>query len=168
MAKDVVIIDNSLKVKAAINEATIAWLKTWSSEIESQAKRNCKLDGKAGQRLKGSYKSVVDESKGEAQIGSPLESAFWEEYGTGEYAAHGDGRKDWWVYVEDQASVAGGGKHYRQNVAEAVAASMRAKGLNAHATNGRQPSYTLEKSFESVAPKAKEDLKKVLSERLGK
>ena len=32
------------------------------------------------------------------QVGSNIENAIWEEFGTGEYALHGDGRKGGWVY----------------------------------------------------------------------
>ena len=38
----------------------------------------------------------VDESKLEATIGNPMENAIWEEFGTGEYALNGDGRKGKW------------------------------------------------------------------------
>ena len=103
--------DFSIDVKAALNSTTIAWLHEAANEVTAQAKRNCVMEDDAGKQLKGSYKNVVNEGKGEAQVGSPLESAYWEEWGTGEYAAHGDGRKGWWVYIKGQASK-GGGKSY--------------------------------------------------------
>lgn len=93
--------DYSMNVKTEITEKAIQWLYEAATEIVSRAKRNCKMDDESGgKQLKGSYRYAVDEAKGEAQIGSPLESAFWEEWGTGEYAAHGDGRKGWWVYIK--------------------------------------------------------------------
>ena len=84
---DVKFEDYSVKVKAAINKASIAFLHTAGHEVESHAKRDCKmaLEGDAvGNDLRGSYRSVVDERKGEAMIGSPMEAAYWEEFGTAE------------------------------------------------------------------------------------
>lgn len=91
--------DNSAKVKDALNDATEAWLDEAAGELEAQVKRNTKVD--TGQ-LKNSWTYKVDESKGEATIGSPLENAIWEEFGTGQYALHGDGRKTPWVYKDDK------------------------------------------------------------------
>lgn len=90
--------DNSMKVKAVLNDATIGWLYEAAGELEAQTKRNTKVG--SGQ-LKNSWTNVVDESQGEAQIGSPLENAIWEEFGTGIYAVHGDGRKTPWTYKDD-------------------------------------------------------------------
>ena len=91
--------DNSVRVKAALNEAAIAYLHEAGGEIEAQVKRNTRVD--SGQ-LKNSWTYKVDEEKGECVIGSPLENAIWEEFGTGEYALHGDGRKGGWFYVDDE------------------------------------------------------------------
>lgn len=161
--------DYSMEVKAALNDATIAWLHTWASEIESQAKRNCKMatEGDAlGIQLKGSYSHTVDESKGEAVIGSPLEAVYWEEFGTGEHAAHGDGRKGWWVYIVGYQG--NGGETYEtEDEAAAIAASLRAEGHDAHHTNGREPNYTLETAFKRAMPNAKADLERILWEELG-
>lgn len=163
---DVKFKDFSINVKAAINDETIAWLYTWGNEIAAQASRNCGMDDETGRKLKGSYKSVVDESAGKADVGSPMEAAFWEEWGTGTYAAHGDGRKGWWVFVEGQASRGGGKTYSSQEEAEDAALFLRSKGLDAYATNGRKPNYTLEKSFISVKPKAISDLENTLKRRL--
>jgi len=158
--------DFSFEVKAKINESTIAWLYETANEIESQAKRICQLDDESGgKQLKGSYDSQVDEGKGEAKIGSPLESAFWEEWGTGEYAAHGDGRKGWWIYIPGQASMGGGQTYATKEEAEDMAAFIRAAyDKEAIVTNGRQPNYTLEKAFKKTEPKAKARLESILKE----
>ena len=50
--------------------------------------------------LKGSWTYEVDESTGTATVGSPLENAIWNEFGTGEYALKGDGRKGGWTYQD--------------------------------------------------------------------
>jgi hypothetical protein len=158
--------DFSFDVKAKINESTIAWLYETANEIESQAKRICQFDDESGgKQLKGSYDSQVDEGKGEAKIGSPLESAFWEEWGTGEYAAHGDGRKGWWIYIPGQASMGGGQTYATKEEAEKMAAYIRAAyDKEAIVTNGRKPNYTLEKAFKKTEPKAKARLESILKE----
>ena len=110
--------DNSIKVKAAINDSIIAALYEAAGAVEAAAKRNSRVD--TGQ-LRGSWSYAVDESKAEATIGSPLENAIWEEFGTGEYAVNGDGRKGGWVYED-------------------------AKG-ESHFTHGKKPNRTLERAF---------------------
>lgn len=88
--------DYSIQVIDALEERAILFLSEAAGEVESQTKRNSRVD--SGQ-TKGSWQHVVDESKFEAVIGSPLENAIWEEFGTGEYALKGDGRKGGWVYI---------------------------------------------------------------------
>lgn len=158
--------DFSFSVKAALNQKTIAWLHEVGNEIASQAASTCKFDDETGgKQLKGSYKNKVDKNKGEAQIGSPLESAYWEEWGTGEYAAHGDGRKGWWIYIEGEASRGGGQTYATREEAEIMAAAISTTyKKKAVATNGRRPNYTLEKAFKKVEPKAKARLANMLKE----
>lgn len=90
--------NNSVEVRAALSAAAIAYLHEAGGELEAQVKRNTRVG--SGQ-LKNSWTYRVDESEGVAVIGSPLENAIWEEFGTGEYALHGDGRKGGWVYRDD-------------------------------------------------------------------
>ena len=153
--------DYSIEVKAALDETTIAWLHTWAQEIASTAKRNCGMDGELGPQLRGSYRANVDSGGGTATIGTPLEAGYWEEFGTGEYAAHGDGRKGWWVYKDGYTG--SGGKRLTEEEAKAMAAA----DPTVHATNGRRPGYTLEKAFKVNGPKAVADLQKKLNKRLG-
>lgn len=87
--------DFSMQVKSALDEKTIAWLYEAAGEIQAATMRNSRVD--TGQ-TKSSYNYHVDESSGEAQVGSSYENAIWEEFGTGIYALHGDGRKTPWVY----------------------------------------------------------------------
>lgn len=91
--------DNSAVVKAALDDAVKAYLYEAGGELEAQVKRNSRVG--TGQ-LKNSWAYKVDESKGECVVGSPLENAIWEEFGTGEYALHGDGRKGGWRYQDDK------------------------------------------------------------------
>lgn len=71
--------DYSMQVMAALDDAAIAYLYEAGGELEAQVKRNTRV-GRTGQ-TKGSWKYVVDESKGECTVGSPLENAIWEEFG---------------------------------------------------------------------------------------
>ena len=167
--------DFSVNVKAALNEVSLAWLYETAGEIQAQAVRNCKMatEGeREGRELRGSYRYTVDEGKGEARIGSGRESAYWEEFGTGSYADQSknggkQGRQGWWVYVKngDKHSPNGGQTYQSQQEAEAIAESMRADGLDAYATKGREPNYTLEKGFKRVMPHAEADLEERLKER---
>lgn len=116
--------DYSMQVKAALNNAIIAFLHEAAGEVESQVKRNTPVD--TGQ-LKGSWDYKVDESKGEAVIGSPLENAIWNEFGTGQYALHGDGRKTPWKYQDVKGEW--------------------------HTTTGKRPQRSFHYAFEFVKPK---------------
>lgn len=93
--------DNSAKVMAALDDAAIAYLYEAGGELEAQVKRNTRVS--SGQ-LKNSWTYRVDEKEGVTTIGSPLENAIWEEFGTGEYALNGDGRKGGWSYQDDKGN----------------------------------------------------------------
>lgn len=165
--------DYSMQVKAALNETTIAWLYEASAEVAAHAQRNCVMakeepeSGSVGMQLKGSYKAKVDESAGEALIGSDKEAVYWEEFGTGSHAEHGDGRKGWWVYVKDGETSLHQSKTY-PNEAEAQEAAdfLRSRGLDAYATNGRDPQHTLQNAFVQTSPKAEARLEQLLKEAL--
>lgn len=112
--------DFSIQVKNAMEDKAIAFLEEAAAEIESAARRNSRVD--TGQ-LKGSWTHLVDESALEATVGSPLENAIWEEFGTGEYAAKGNGRKGGWSYQDDAGDW--------------------------HHTKGKTPNRTLQRAFDS-------------------
>ena len=75
-----------------LNDIAVAWLEEASGEIESAAKRNSRV--KSGE-TRGSFQHKVIESEHTAYVGSNHENAIWEEFGTGEYALEGNGRKGW-------------------------------------------------------------------------
>lgn len=91
--------NNSAKVKGALNDAVVAYLYEAGGELEAQVKRNSRRG--TGQ-LANSWTYKVDESKGVCTVGSPLENAIWEEFGTGEFALKGNGRKGGWFYKDDE------------------------------------------------------------------
>ena len=113
--------DFSVQVKEAVGEKAAQFLEESAGEIESAARRISRKD--TGQ-LKGSWDHQVNESAQEATIGSPLQNAIWEEFGTGEYAAGGDGRKGGWYYVDSEG--------------------------NGHFTHGKKPNHTLLKAYDST------------------
>lgn len=127
--------DNSIEVKEALNDAIIAFLYEAAGELESQVKRNTPVD--TGQ-LKSSWDYNVQEYKCEAVIGSPLENAIWNEFGTGQYALHGDGRKTPWKYKDIK------GKW--------------------HTTTGKRPQRSFHYAFEFVKPKLQTTLEKKLKD----
>jgi HK97 gp10 family phage protein len=99
MATKVQFTDNSAKVKASIDERTISFLEEAKSSIAAQASKNSPV--RSGD-LKRSFQSdsKVVESEKAAYIGSSLEYSIWQEYGTGEFALKGNGRKGGWVYKD--------------------------------------------------------------------
>ena len=103
-----------------IQETGEQFLEEVGGEVESQAKRNTKVDtGKT----KNSWEHVVNTDKMEVQIGSRYKNALWEELGTGIYALNGDGRKTKWVYRTEDGKF--------------------------HATVGKKPRRALYRAFES-------------------
>lgn len=164
--------DYSLQAIEKIKSIAIAWLHTWGNETAAQAKRNTSTEGWTNAErtaLRDSYGCVVDEAKLEAQVGTPMEQGFWEEFGTGEHADTAknggkEGRKDWWVYTPGQEPMEKESTHYKDETeARAAAAFIKeAYGKEAYATNGRDPNYTLEKSFISTKPKAVRDMENKL------
>ena len=97
MASNVEIKDFSLEVKGALDDAVIAYLHEAGSVLQRQAANNTRIG--TGETA-GKWAYVVDESKGVCTIGNPLQNAIWEEFGTGEYAYAGNGRKGGWYYQD--------------------------------------------------------------------
>lgn len=94
---DVIFKDYTVKVQKAIEDRAIAKLEEAAGEIESQTKDNSRVD--TG-RTKNSFQHKVVDSELTAYIGSNYENAIWEEFGTGEYALEGNGRKGGWKYQD--------------------------------------------------------------------
>lgn len=93
--------DNRIEVFGALESAIEVFLTEASGELVAEVARNSRVD--TGQ-LKASWTGIV---KGEeAIIGSPLENAIWEEFGTGIHAevvdgyGSGIGRQSGWAYED--------------------------------------------------------------------
>ena len=144
--------DFSVKVTEAMEAALIAGLYEAAGELEARTKRNSRQGHTYGDiQATGLWKHQVNEGSMEAQIGSQHEAAYWEEFGTGEHALHGDGRKGWWVYVEGEDSGTGGKSYATKAEAEKAALFLRrVKKLEAHATDGIDPNRPLHRAFSSA------------------
>ena len=151
---EVEFIDFSAEVIEGMESALIAGLYEAAGELETMTVRNSRQGHKYGNiQATALWDHMVDEGKMTAYVGSPHEAAYWEEFGTGEHALNGDGRKGWWVYVEGQESGKGGKSYSSQKEAEEAAEFLRkVKKLNAYATNGIDPNRPLHRAFQSGEP----------------
>ena len=99
---DIKFYDYSDEVKGLLADLAEKTLEEVAGELKSQVKRNTVVD--TGQ-TKNSWMHKVTGSRmaGEfrAQVGSTVENSIWEEFGTGEYALHGNGRKGGWFYEDE-------------------------------------------------------------------
>ena len=115
--------DNRIQVQDMMHDGIVAFLHEIGGEFVSQTARNSRV--KSGQ-TKGSWDYLVDEGACEVTVGSPLENAIWEEFGTGEYALYGNGRKGGWYYVDEYGS--------------------------GHFTHGKTPNRALHNAMETLKP----------------
>lgn len=83
--------DYSIEVRNAINARLYAVLEESAGELESVTKR---LSRKDTRQTSNSFEHKTIAEENIAYIGSNYENAIWEEFGTGEHALNGDGRKD--------------------------------------------------------------------------
>ncbi len=91
--------DNRETVKEKLKNCAVAWLHEASGEMSGQVMRNQRV--RTG-RTKGSWRCRVDEEKMEAYVASDAMNAVYEEFGTGEYALDGNGRKGGWWYRDEK------------------------------------------------------------------
>lgn len=153
--------DFRIQVKEAIDRAAIQFLEEASYEIETQAIRNTKVGKVDGGDTKNSWKKVVDEGKLEAIVGNTEENAIWEEFGTGEYALEGKGRKGGW-YIP----IGEGRGQISQTVVDAY--GMRTvegeNGVKFAFTTGKKPKRMLHKAFETKKPAIKRRAQQIFKE----
>lgn len=97
MAKGWKFEDNSKKVKQALMQVTEQALEEAALLVEGQAKALAPVDsGELRDKIDHNIKDVGGMKV--AQVGSPLQYAMYVEYGTGEHATNGAGRKGGWSY----------------------------------------------------------------------
>ena len=152
--------DNRVQVKAAIDSAISAFLHEAGGEIQARTVRNSRTD--TGQ-TKGSYEYKVNESAGECQIGSNLENAIWEEFGTGEYALKGNGRKGAWYVPVDTYT---GSKKPTYNGKVVIVYGKNGKKF--YKTNGKTPNRPLDHAFKSLKTKLIKRFGQILTDKIGR
>lgn len=143
--------DYTVKVIGEMSEALLNGLEAAAGEIEAMTIRNSRQGHTYGDiQARELWDHRVDDGKMEAQVGSEHEAAYWEEFGTGEHALYGNGRKGWWVYIEGSDS-GKGGKSYatKEEAEEAANFLIKVKGLKARVTNGLEPNRPLFRAFNS-------------------
>lgn len=139
--------DNSKEFLAQFRTCGLAFLEEAKDSLVSQTQRNTPVD--SGE-LRRSFQtdSFVDESELGAYIGSSLEYSIYVEKGTGEYAIEGNGRKGYWVYIEDSNynGPPSKRKYTKQEAIETVA-YLREKGIKANYTCGQKPKLMLYNAY---------------------
>lgn len=156
--------DNRVRVKEALFDAADAFLHEAGGEIQARTIRNSRTD--SGD-TKGSYEYKVSGSfmAGEqyCQIGSNLENAIWEEFGTGEYALKGNGRKGAW-YVPVDTYMGSKAPTYNGKVV-----IVYGKGGQAFfKTNGKKPNRPMHNAFTSLKSKLIRRYKAILTDKIGR
>lgn len=130
---DVKLENNTFKVANILQDKAIQFLYEAGGELQAQVQRNTRVD--SGQ-LKGSWKYNVDEGDMKVTVGSPLENAIWEEFGTGQWAEGGKGRKTPWKYKDGKG--------------------------NWHYTRGKKPSRAFQNATDKTMPKLKKRLEQLM------
>lgn len=86
---------NDKAVLAMVKRRVIDQLRVAAEVVEGEAKLLCPVD--LG-NLRNSIHTEVDEKNLSARVGTPVEYAPYVEFGTGEHAENGLGRKGGWFY----------------------------------------------------------------------
>ena len=165
---EIIFEDFTGEVTEEIENIILNWLEESASELESQTitrtNKGSSGSGAYYTNIAEKWTHIVDKTKYEAIIGNPMENALWIEYGTGEYALHGDGRKDWWIFIEDSTGRSSNeSRHYKtKEEAKRMVAYLRSKGIKAGYTNGQAPKRPLHHAFTQNEKPIKEELKNKL------
>lgn len=147
------------EVSQEIQNTILNWLEEAASELESQAITRTGT-GAYFRNIAEKWTHSVDRDKYKAYIGNPMENALWVEYGTGEYALKGDGRKGYWVFVKDSEGTSSRStKQYTLEEAKRTVAFMRSQGLDAMYTKGQEPKRPLHDAFINNEEAIKDELK---------
>ena len=93
-----VFIENGGAFSEELKEKIAEFLADAAALMEKAVKDNTPVRSGA---TKNAWQSVLDKEHHTAVIGNTMKNAVWEEFGTGEYALSGKGRKDGWVYHDE-------------------------------------------------------------------
>ena len=89
--------DNSMEGKERLKKAAAKWLLQACILVEGQA---VLLAPVATSRLKQSIDYIVDDDELVRYVGTNVDYAIYVEFGTGEFAENGNGRKGGWMYKD--------------------------------------------------------------------
>lgn len=89
--------DNSTAGKEKLKDASARWLLEACILVEGQA---VLLAPVATSRLKQSIDYIIDEDELSGYVGTNVDYAIYVEFGTGEFAENGNGRKGGWMYKD--------------------------------------------------------------------
>ena len=155
--------DFSIKVREELEKASIQFLEEAASELESQAKRNTVRGKVNGGDTIGRWSHTVEESKLEATIGNTSQNAIWEEFGTGEHALEGKGRKGGWHIL-----IGEGEGQISQAVVDAYNMPVKygKDGKKFAYTTGKKPKRMLFTAFEKNKAKIIRRAQQIFKERL--
>lgn len=131
--------DYSKRRKQDIHEAMVTGLTAAAIIVRDSAVMLAPVDES---ELRDSIDYQIRELRAEveAHIGTNVFHARFVEFGTGEFAENGQGRKGYWVFVKGEDNVGGsGGKTYTLAEAKQAMAYLRSLGLEAYYTNGQSP-----------------------------
>ncbi len=81
-----------------LEERISAFLSEASALLEKAVKDNTPVKSGA---TRNAWQSLIENGNHRAIVGNTMKNALWEEFGTGEYALSGNGRKDGWVYHDE-------------------------------------------------------------------
>lgn len=137
--------DNSAAFLRALEEQKETALETIGLQAVSYTKNNLTKAGKRNTgNLINSISHEVRISEDAVYVGSNVEYAPYVEYGTGKFGDKPTGG-GWWVYVtggtKEKSKIKG--KRYDYDTAKKIVAMMRAKGLDAHMTQGQKATHFL-------------------------
>lgn len=89
--------DNSMEGKERLKKAAVKWLLQACILVEGQA---VLLAPVSTSRLKQSIDYIVDDDELVGYVGTNVDYAIYVEFGTGEFAENGNGRKGGWMYID--------------------------------------------------------------------
>lgn len=95
--------DNSKKVKAEMAKVSEKGVEAALLMIEAAAKSGAKVDT-GDLRDSINHRVKASATGAEGSVGTPLKYGVYVEYGTGEYAENGAGRKGGWIYKDPEGN----------------------------------------------------------------
>mgnify|MGYP002869970226 CR=1 FL=1 len=161
---EITLTDNSGLYLNALETQIKAALEAIGTQCESHAKQNLTAAGRRDTgNLINSINLDVRISEDAVYVGTNVYYGKYVEYGTGVYGENSTGG-GWWVYVdsdwENISTVRG--KRYTEKEARRIVAMLKAKGLDAHMTQGQKPTHFLKKAVQDNREEYKEIIESIL------